>query len=156
MFGETLLRIEVSTSHKTLFNHKAGSTPQDTIVSIITLVIILCFESIRCLLLFHSQQSPNLLLGGGSSGRWKVSNDSVEYFTCSDTDESKLEFNSIGKELLRLPWKNHWIISLVCCHSHGTYLAGQSSGRQVVLNCRCEGHLAVIFFSMRKPAYCEL
>ena len=45
MFGETLLCIEVSTSHKTLFNHKAGSTPQDTIVSIITLVIILCFES---------------------------------------------------------------------------------------------------------------
>ena len=97
MFGETLSRFEVSTLVRTLFNHRAGFTPQDTIVSIITLVIILCFESIRCLLLFHSQQSPNLLLGGGSSGRWKVSNDSVKYFTCYDTDESKLEFNLIGK-----------------------------------------------------------
>ena len=54
----TLSRIEVSTSHKTLFNHKAGSTPQDTIVSIITLVIILCFESKRCLLLFHAHKAP--------------------------------------------------------------------------------------------------
>ena len=36
MFGETLSRFEVSTSRKTLFNHRAGSTPQDTIASIIT------------------------------------------------------------------------------------------------------------------------
>ena len=105
MFGETLSRFEVSTSRKMLFNHRAGSTPQDTIVSIITLVIILCFETIYYLLLFNSQQSPNLLLGGGSSGRRKVSNDSVEYFTYSDTVESKLEFNLIGKYIAFL--KHH-------------------------------------------------
>ena len=116
MFGETLSRFEVSTSRKTLFNHRAGSTPQDTIVSIITLVIILCFETIYCLLLFHSQQSPNLLLGGGSSGRRKVSNDSVEYFTYSDTVESKLEFNLIGKYIAFLETSLNYFFLFAVIH----------------------------------------
>ena len=120
MFGETLSRFEVSTSRKTLFNHKAGSTPQDTIVSIITLVIILCFESIRCLLLFHSQQSPNLLLGRGYSGRHKVSNNLVEYFMYSGTVESKLEFNLIGKYIAFLETSLNYFFLFAVIHMNYT------------------------------------
>ena len=61
-FGVTLSRFEVSPSNKMLFNYKAGWTPQDTLVSILTLVNILCLKhnTAYCSL---SQQSSKSFVG---------------------------------------------------------------------------------------------
>jgi len=72
-----------------------------------------------------------------------------EYFTYSVHVESKLLIQSDWQ--FREALENHWIVLfLFWLHSQCIKIsrtsAEQSSGRQVVLNYRCEGHLAVISF----------
>ena len=105
-FGVTLLCFEVFPSNKTLFNYKAGSTPQDTSVSIITLVIILCLKQ-HAAYCYSSQQSSKSF--DGRRFLHKITDASGEYFTYSVHVESKLQFNLIGN--LEQPWK---ITGLFC------------------------------------------
>ena len=92
-------------------------------------------------------KAPNRLMGGGFLH--EITDASGEYFTYSVHVESKLKFNLIGN--LEQPWKITGLFCFCFCFIHkcikiSRTSAEQSSGRQVVLNYRCEGHLAVISF----------
>ena len=66
--------------------------------------------------------SLKILLGRGCSGRQKVSNNLVKYFTYSDTVKSKLKFNLIDKYIAFLETSLNYFC-LVYCHSNEIYLA---------------------------------
>ena len=90
-------------------------------------------------------KAPNRLMGGGFLHKITVG----EYFTYSAHVESKLYCNLIGN--LEQPWKISGLFCFCFCFIHkcikiSRTSAEQSSGRQVVLNYCCEGHLAVISF----------
>ena len=139
-------RFEVSPSNKTLFNYKAGSTPQDTLVSIITLVIILCLKH-HTAYCYITQQSSKSFVGRRFSAQNYRRFGRIFHIFCP----CRIKTSILSDWQFRAALKNHWIVLfLFWLHSQCIKIsrtsAEQSSGRQVVLNCRCEGHLAVFSF----------
>ena len=142
----TLSRFEVFPSNKTLFNYKAGSTPQDTSVSIITLVIILCLKQ-HAAYCYYSQQSSKWFDGRRFSARNYRRFGRIFHIFCPCRIKTSIQ----SDWQFRAALENHWIVLfLFWLHSQCIKIsrtsAEQSSGRQVVLNYHCEGHLAVILF----------